>query len=60
MMDPLTGQNRGYAFITFKNKSGAQNAVKQVSLFLKNIQIVEYKEIVSLYLHWIILPSIVR
>lgn len=33
MMDPLTGQNRGYAFITYKNKSGAQNAVKQVCIF---------------------------
>ncbi|GFW31209.1 heterogeneous nuclear ribonucleoprotein Q [Trichonephila clavipes] len=30
MMDPLTGQNRGYAFITFKTKQGAQNAVKQL------------------------------
>ncbi|KAJ8398148.1 hypothetical protein AAFF_G00429920, partial [Aldrovandia affinis] len=28
MMDPLSGQNRGYAFITFCNKDAAQEAVK--------------------------------
>ncbi|XP_061886024.1 heterogeneous nuclear ribonucleoprotein R-like isoform X1 [Entelurus aequoreus] len=28
MMDPLSGQNRGYAFITFCNKDDAQKAVK--------------------------------
>ncbi|XP_074662549.1 heterogeneous nuclear ribonucleoprotein R-like [Tubulanus polymorphus] len=27
MMDPLTGQNRGYCFVTFCTKEGAQNAV---------------------------------
>ena len=31
MMDPLTGLNRGYCFVTFVDKSGAQEAVKQVS-----------------------------
>uniref|UniRef100_T1IVI9 RRM domain-containing protein n=1 Tax=Strigamia maritima TaxID=126957 RepID=T1IVI9_STRMM len=30
MMDPMTGQNRGYAFITFCDKDGAQEAVKQL------------------------------
>ena len=30
MMDPMTGLNRGYCFITFVNKEGAQEAVKQV------------------------------
>ena len=31
MMDPLTGLNRGYAFITFCTKDAAQEAVKLVS-----------------------------
>ncbi|XP_014677421.1 PREDICTED: LOW QUALITY PROTEIN: heterogeneous nuclear ribonucleoprotein R-like [Priapulus caudatus] len=30
MMDPLTGQNRGYAFITFCDKEGAAEAVKRI------------------------------
>lgn len=30
MMDPLTGLNRGYAFITFCDKEGAAEAVKRV------------------------------
>lgn len=35
MMDPLSGQNRGYAFITYCNKDDAQKAVKLVSTFVK-------------------------
>lgn len=31
MMDPLSGLNRGYAFITFCTKEAAQEAVKLVS-----------------------------
>lgn len=31
MMDPLTGQNRGYAFITYCDRESAQSAVKHVS-----------------------------
>ena len=30
MMDPMTGQNRGYAFITFTNRDSAQQAVREV------------------------------
>ena len=30
MMDPMTGQNRGYAFITFTDRESAQEAVRQV------------------------------
>ncbi|XP_076307632.1 heterogeneous nuclear ribonucleoprotein R-like isoform X1 [Tachypleus tridentatus] len=33
MMDPLSGQNRGYAFITYCNKDGAYNAVKELDNF---------------------------
>jgi len=32
MMDPLTGLNRGYCFVTFVDKEGAQEGVKQVRL----------------------------
>jgi len=31
MMDPMSGLNRGYAFITFSNKDEAQEAVKQLN-----------------------------
>lgn len=30
MIDPLSGQNRGYAFCTYQDKSGAQDAVKKL------------------------------
>ncbi|XP_013416723.1 heterogeneous nuclear ribonucleoprotein Q [Lingula anatina] len=30
MMDPLTGLNRGYAFVTYCDKEGAQEAAKQL------------------------------
>lgn len=37
MMDPMTGTNRGYAFVTFTTREAAQQAVKEVCL--KKIQI---------------------
>lgn len=33
MMDPMTGTNRGYAFITYTNKEEAFQATKDVSTF---------------------------
>lgn len=32
MMDPLSGLNRGYAFVTFCTKEAAQEAVRLVSV----------------------------
>ena len=34
MMDPLTGQNRGYAFVTFTSRGAADQAVATVGLSL--------------------------
>jgi len=31
MMDPMSGQNRGYAFVTFTTKEAAHQAVQEVS-----------------------------
>ena len=31
MMDPMTGLNRGYAFVTFTERDAAQEAVRQAS-----------------------------
>lgn len=31
MMDPMTGTNRGYAFITFTSRDSAYNSVREVS-----------------------------
>lgn len=35
MMDPMTGTNRGYAFVTFSSREAASNAVEQVSCLSK-------------------------
>lgn len=34
MMDPMTGFNRGYSFITYCDRDGANEAVKQVCLII--------------------------
>jgi len=33
MMDPMTGTNRGYAFVTFTSRDAASNAVKELDNF---------------------------
>ena len=33
MMDPMTGTNRGFAFVTYCDTVGAAEAVKQVRYF---------------------------
>lgn len=40
MMDPLSGLNRGYAFLTFCTKEAAQEAVKLV----RQIHLVKFQE----------------
>lgn len=35
MMDPLTGQNRGYAFVTFTSRNAADQAVNSVWITVK-------------------------
>lgn len=32
MMDPMTGRNRGYAFVTFCDKAAAAEAAKKVNV----------------------------
>ncbi|XP_042869002.1 heterogeneous nuclear ribonucleoprotein R-like isoform X1 [Penaeus japonicus] len=41
MMDPMTGQNRGYAFITFTTRAAANEAVSKESSYL--LQLNEYE-----------------
>jgi len=31
MMDPISGRNRGYCFVTFTERKAAEEAVKQVN-----------------------------
>ena len=45
MMDPMTGLNRGYAFVTFATRDAAQEAVRQVGME-KNIRY-KFKEYLS-------------
>ncbi len=36
MMDPLTGRNRGYAFLTYCDKTAAYEAAKKVTVLLRS------------------------
>jgi RNA recognition motif-containing protein len=38
MMDPMTGLNRGYAFITFTTRDAAQLAVREVNMLQSCLQ----------------------
>lgn len=56
MMDPMTGTNRGYAFITYTKKEEALQATKDVSLvncpskpFSLSININVKKKIIQIY-----------
>ncbi len=47
MMDPMTGLNRGYAFVTFTTRDAAHEAVRQVNPFFsiwwhENSTLIEY------------------
>lgn len=42
MMDPMTGTNRGYAFITYTTKDEAQQATRDVSISVCCQQIYDY------------------
>ena len=44
MMDPMTGLNRGYAFVTFTSRDAAQEAVRQVGQYEYDVE--NYKCIV--------------
>jgi hypothetical protein len=35
MMDPLSGTNRGYAFVTYTTKEEAERATVEVSIFFR-------------------------
>lgn len=41
MMDPMTGTNRGYAFVTFTSRDAAQQAVQKVSILFIDFSINE-------------------
>jgi len=46
MMDPVSGHNRGYCFVTFTEKKAAEEAVKQVSNLYLLVFILEIREYV--------------
>uniref|UniRef100_H2ZBZ6 RRM domain-containing protein n=1 Tax=Ciona savignyi TaxID=51511 RepID=H2ZBZ6_CIOSA len=42
MMDPMSGQNRGYGFVTYTDKDAATECVKMVSFFVTHAVFLEY------------------
>lgn len=51
MMDPMTGTNRGYAFVTFTSREAAQNAVKEVNFVVYFWNEKKKVRLISLYMH---------
>ena len=51
MMDPLTGLNRGYAFLTYCNKDAALEAVKLVCLAVSLLLLFFFPPIPSAWLY---------
>lgn len=41
MMDPLSGTNRGYAFVTYTTKEEAERATVEVIIFLISDSVIE-------------------
>jgi len=41
MMDPISGRNRGYCFVTFTEKKAAEEAVKQVTVEVLSVNWLE-------------------
>ncbi|KAI4486625.1 hypothetical protein M0804_005995 [Polistes exclamans] len=55
MMDPMSGCNRGYAFITFTNRDAAQLAVREEQstyLFLMYMSLTIYSSLTLLFAQW--------
>lgn len=51
MMDPMTGTNRGYAFVTFTNRDAAQNAVKEVHFGFESFIFSSFIDLMALFIH---------
>lgn len=47
MMDPMSGKNRGYAFLTYCEKSSAQEAAKKVA-FPFHANLFSFRSLVTL------------
>lgn len=60
ILDPVTGYNKGFAFVCFCEKSEAQEAIKTVSLLCKVFKMVEQFSPVSfgyfISFYWICAP----
>jgi len=46
MMDPISGRNRGYCFVTFNERKAAEEAVKQVDSLCFNVYIIYLSHVI--------------